>query len=339
MRAISEIYPQLISAKVSNIVIVPHAKPDADALGSAVAWALFWQKFGHKVKILSPTNWARFLDFLTVKVAIIDCSADYNVAQTALLQADYFFALDWSSWDRILQLESLQKSIKAIKILLDHHQKPALATFDYGISLPDYSSTSEIVLDQILQIKADFLDSAIATALYAGIIGDTGSFRFACSTPELHEKVAILLRQNITHSLIHQHLFDTNTPLKLQFLGHILSNRLDIRYNGRIALMWVTQEDITNYHIKTGDTEHLTTYLGSLQDLILYAVLTDRTNEIRLSMRSKSENYDMSRFVSKYFNGGGHKMAAGGKSNLSLEQTIAYFWDCVQREFGNLEQN
>lgn len=332
MRSINELYPQLFSQSQAKIVIVPHAKPDADALGASVAWALFLRKFGHDVSILSPTNWAEFLQFLTELTMVIDMTSDYSKGHQILNQADYFFAIDWNSWGRILFMEKLCINLQAKKILLDHHCNADIESFDYGLSLPEHSSSSEIILDQILQIRPEFLDSSIATAIYAGIIGDTGSFRFSSTSPELHEKVAILLRQNISHSQIHQYLFDTNTPLKLEFLGHMLSNRLQIRFDGRVALMWVTQEDIVNYAIKTGDTEGLITNLMSLKDVMIGALITDRINEIRLSLRSKVDDFDMSYWASKYFQGGGHKMAAGGMSNKKLEEVIQDFWNSVETE-------
>lgn len=333
MRPISEFYPQLFTHKSANIVIVPHSKPDADALGASVAWSLFLQKLGYKVKIISPTNWAGFLDFLAKMAGVIDINTYTTKALEFLLKADYFFAIDWNSWGRVLQIAALRERMQAKKILLDHHKQPELDTFDYGISLPGYSSSSEIILDQIIEIKPELLDSQMATAIYAGIIADTGSFRFVSTGAELHEKVAILLRKNIAHSQIHQQLFDTNTPIKLKFLGHILSNSLDIRYSGKVALMWVTHEDIVNYNIKTGDTEGLINHIMSMQSLDIGALISDRTTEIRLSFRSKSDNFDMSDFASKYFQGGGHKMAAGGTFDKDLNEAIEYFWQCIELEF------
>lgn len=331
MQPLSTFYDQL--NQPSKIVIVPHEKPDADALGACLAWMLLLKKIGHQVQVISPTNWASFLNFLPHAASIINSETHTATAKKYLKEADFFFAIDWNTWTRVRWMDAFCNSIKAQKILIDHHEHPDEKSFHFGISCPQSSSSSEMIFDIISEMGLqEKIDNAIATCLYAGIVDDTGSFRFTNTTAALHQKVAYLLTRDIAHTSIHGALFDINTPDKLQFIGHLLSNQMQVEYENRVALMWITQADIQKYHIKTGDTQGLVNYPMSMNKVQLVALMTDRTEEIRISLRSKTASFDVNKLARKYFGGGGHKMAAGGYMKNSLEYAITHFWAVMDKE-------
>jgi phosphoesterase RecJ-like protein len=223
------------------------------------------------------------------------------------------------------------------KILIDHHQEPATHIFNYGVSNTSKSSTSEMVYDFINSSgHRNKINKEIAECLYAGVMTDTGSFRFSSATADVHRMVADLKSTGFNHSLIHEHLFDNFLENRLRFIGHVLQSRMDIFYEYNTALIAVPWKDLVKFDIKTGDTEGLVNYPLSIKGIKLAALVIDRDEEIRCSFRSKG-NFDVNTFARKYFEGGGHFNAAGGRSKETLEQTIQRFIAAMKENTSQLQ--
>ena len=177
MRAISEIFPLLEEPK--NIIITFHQKPDADAMGSGLGLYNFLIQFGHKVTVISPTNWAAFLSWMPGAKNVIDFEMQHDKAMNALKDVDWLFCLDFNVLSRTKKMEIPLQDLKCTKILIDHHQQPQVEVFDYGISDTSKSSTAEMVYDFIVKSgHTEKINIAVAECLYAGVMTDTGSFRF-----------------------------------------------------------------------------------------------------------------------------------------------------------------
>jgi phosphoesterase RecJ-like protein len=153
---------------------------------------------------------------------------------------------------------------------------------------------------------------------------DTGSFRFASTSAGTHTMIADLKQTGLQHHLIHENLFDTFLENRLRFFGHVLLNRMDVDYELNTVLIAITKADLLKFEIKTGDTEGLVNYPLSMQGIKMAAIVIDRDEERKWSFRSKG-NVDVNTFARQYFEGGGHKNAAGGRSFASLEDTVAHF--------------
>lgn len=329
MKPISSFYP-FISQLPQNIVITFHQKPDADAMGSALALFHFLKQFHHRIKIISPTNWASFLHWMPGTKNVIDGDKHFETIQNDIANATWIFALDFNVFSRTKKLEPLFLASKAKKILIDHHEHPDTKAFDYGISLPEKSSTCEMVYDFIVDSGyKKLLNQDIATALYAGIMTDTGSFRFSNTTAKVHEIVAQLKKTNINHSLIHQNLFDNFSEQRWRFIGFILQNRLVVNAALKTALIAIAKEDLEQYNIQTGDTEGLVQYPMGIKGIEFVALIVDRTEEVRCSFRSKLF-FNVNEFAKQHFEGGGHIMAAGGRSKLPLAEVVEQFWAITQ---------
>ncbi|MGB5029352.1 MAG: DHH family phosphoesterase, partial [Chitinophagaceae bacterium] len=217
------------------------------------------------------------------------------------------------------------KELTCTKILIDHHQEPDIDSFDYGISNTAKSSTCEMVYDFIVDSgHGDKINEEIGECIYAGVVGDTGSFRFSSAHAGVHSLVADLKSRGLNHGKIHEGLFDNFLENRLRFIGHVLLHRMEIFYEFNTALIAIPKSDILKYHIKTGDTEGLVNFPQSIQGIKLVALVIDRDEERKWSFRSKGE-FDCNTFARKYFEGGGHYNAAGGRSSDSLEQTVEKF--------------
>jgi phosphoesterase RecJ-like protein len=187
-----------------------------------------------------------------------------------------------------------------------------------------------MVYDFIVQSgHRDRINKPIGECLYAGVVADTGSFRFSSTHAGVHHMVAALKEQGLEHTKVHEALYDNFLENRLRFLGHVLTNRMDIYYELNTALIAISRNDLLKYEIKTGDTEGLVNYPLSIQGIKLVGLVIDRDEERKWSFRSKG-NFDCNSFARNYFQGGGHFNAAGGRDSESLQETVRKFKRAIE---------
>jgi phosphoesterase RecJ-like protein len=333
MKPIQEIFPLLTQPQ--QIVITMHQKPDADAMGSALALKHFLVQLGHSVTVISPTNWAGWVNWLPGVKEVIDYEKEKQKAEALLEKTTWLFCLDFNIFHRTKTMTEVLKQLSCIKILIDHHQEPDVDSFQYGISDTSKCSTCEMVYDFIVDSgHTDKINLEIGECIYAGVVADTGSFRFASTHAGVHRLVADLKSRGLNHGKVHEQLFDNFLEERLRFIGHVLLNRMEIYYEYNTALIAIPKNDLQKYHIKTGDTEGLVNYPQSIQGIKLVALVIDRDEERKWSFRSKGE-FDCNTFARTYFEGGGHFNASGGRSSDSLEKTVEHFINSM-KENSNL---
>ncbi len=329
MQPIQSFFSQLNIPK--NIVITAHQKPDGDAMGSSLGLLHFLTQLGHKVTYISPTNWADFLEWMPGAKEVVNYEKHKKEATALVNEADIIFCLDFNILHRVKYFEPVIRNAKAIKVLIDHHEFPEIAAFDYGISLTSKSSTCEMVYDFIVDSGHDHLINLdIATCLYTGVMTDTGSFRFPSTTASVHRMVARLKETGLQHSLIHDYMFDNFLENRLRFMGHAFLHRMEVLYQYNTVVMSIPKKDLIKYDIKTGDTEGLVNWLLTIQGIKLAAIVIDRDEERKWSFRSKG-NFDVNIFARLHFEGGGHKNASGGRSSDTIEGTTAKFHEVIQQ--------
>lgn len=328
LKPIQDIYPQLSQPR--NIVITMHQKPDADAMGSSLGLFHFLKQFGHRVTVISPTNWATWLNWMPCCKEVLDYEFQKQKAESVLDGADWIFCLDFNMLDRTKNMQQKLVSLNCTKILIDHHREPEVESFDYGFSSTLKSSTCEMVYDFIVESgNSDKITPQVAQCIYAGVIADTGSFRFPSTTADVHRLAAHLKDKGLEHAYVHEALYDNFLENRLRFTGQVLLHRMDIYYEYNTVLMAVPKSDLIKFEIKTGDTEGLVNYPLSIQGIKLAALVIDRDEERKWSFRSKGD-FDCNTFARKYFNGGGHYNAAGGRTTDSLERTVQKFIDAMK---------
>lgn len=328
MRSISEIYPQLATPR--KVVITTHQKPDPDAMGSSLGLYHLLTRLGHSVTVISPTNWASWLNWMPGAAQVIDYELTTEKADAALDAADWLFCLDFNIFSRTKRLAPKLSAFQGTRILIDHHQQPDVENFDYGVSDTSKSSTCEMVYDFILHSgHGGSIDIPVAECLYAGVMADTGSFRFTSTSAAVHLMVADLKGRGLDHAMVHENIYDNFLENRLRFIGHVLSHRMEVFYEFNTALIAISKKDLLRYQVKTGDTEGLVNYPLSIQGIKLAALVIDRDEERKWSFRSKG-GFDVNTFARKYFNGGGHFNAAGGRSSDSLEQTVERFKEAMK---------
>jgi phosphoesterase RecJ-like protein len=212
------------------------------------------------------------------------------------------------------------ESIDAKIALIDHHLNPEIEP-DFNFWNDKAAATAELVYDLILDYGGkEKIDVAIAECLYAGIMTDTGSFRHSSTTSKIHRTVAELIDLGADVNKVSRLIYDTNSLDRLRFLGHALAEKLSVIEESRIAYFVIEESDFDSFRLKQGDTEGLVNYALSIKGIVVAAIIIQKENEIKLSFRSIGD-FAVNKFAEEYFSGGGHKNAAGGISELTLEGT------------------
>lgn len=306
-----------------EIIITFHQNPDGDALGSSLGLRFFLESYTKaNIKLISPTEIAEYLKWMPGIEDVLIYNAEN--CDTLIAGADIIFCLDFSSASRLKGMEEAVLKSDSKKIIIDHHEQPE----DFSDLLywdVKASSTCELIFNLIQDLGGDsHLTLTAATCLYTGLLTDTGSFRFDSTTPRVHQIAARLLEIGVKPSEINRSLFDQNPFEKLQFLGYVLSNKLVFLPEYRVAYMSVSEEELKRFKSRNGDTEGLVNQGLSIKNAAMSVLFTEKEGQIRISFRS-IHDFSVADFAREYFEGGGHKNAAGGRSNLSLTETVEKF--------------
>jgi len=319
-----------ILSEPKNIVIVPHRNPDGDAYGSSLALYHYLLKLDHKVTVVSPNDCPEFLKWMPGEDQIVIYESDTKNATAILLEAEIIFTLDFNALHRVgdRMYQALEK-LDPMYVMIDHHQQPEdFAKFTYSDS--SVCSTCQMLyqfIDKLDDLKK--IDSDIATCLYAGILTDTGSFRFPATTSETHRIVANLLDKGANNSEIYNKIHNVSSYNRLQLLGQALQN-MKVVEEYKTAYISLSQSELNKNNFKKGDTEGFVNYALSLKNVIFAAIFIEDKKQgiIKISLRS-SGDFSVNEFSRNHFNGGGHINAAGGRSEESLDNTIAKFLDIL----------
>lgn len=335
MKPIKEIYPLLNQPR--KVVITMHQKPDADAMGSALGLYHFLRSFDHEVTVISPTNWAKWLNWMPDCNKVVDYELNKEKASGILNQADWLFCLDFNVLSRTKNLAPKLDQFTGTRILIDHHQQPQVEKFEYGVSNVMKSSTCEMIYDLITESgNVQRVNNDISECLYAGVMADTGSFRFPNSGASVHRMIADMKDKGLQHTKVHEMIYDSYHENRLRFIGHVLLNRMDVFYEYNTAIIAISKKDLLRYEIKTGDSEGLVNYPLSIQGIKMAALVIDRDEERKWSFRSKGD-FDVNTFARKYFEGGGHFNASGGRSSDPLEKTVQRFIEAMKENASQLQ--
>ncbi|MFI8379650.1 bifunctional oligoribonuclease/PAP phosphatase NrnA [Leeuwenhoekiella sp. NPDC079379] len=308
-----------------NIVIIPHKNPDGDAMGSTLGLYQFLIKKGHNATVVSPNDYPKFLKWLPFEDSVIKYDLQNQQALRLIKEADLIFTLDFNSLSRVGDMENALRNASAKFVMIDHHQQPD----DYAVvtySDVTVCATCQMVYHTIEMLDGlDLIDPDIATCLYTGIMTDTGSFRFRSTSALTHKVIASLIEKGADNAFIHEQIYDANNYSRMQLLGTALTNlRVLPDYNA--AYITLSQEELDEHNYQKGDTEGFVNYGLSLDSIKIALIFIENKQEgiIKISLRSKGD-FSVNEMSRSHFQGGGHTNAAGGKSDLSLADTVAYF--------------
>ncbi|WP_297983578.1 bifunctional oligoribonuclease/PAP phosphatase NrnA [uncultured Chryseobacterium sp.] len=315
-----------------KIVIITHYNPDGDAIGSSLGLKHFLNAKGLEADVIVPNDFPKFLKWMPDAKKVIIAEYKRKQAGEAIYHADLIFILDFNASHRAGNLVGpwIEKA-KAKKILIDHHQQPE--GFDFVYSDTSIPATSQMVYHFIEALDEEKLvNQNIAECLYTGIMTDTGGFRFRSTSATTHRIIANLIEKGADPAMITSNTWDTNTVSRLHLLALILS-RIEVVKDGKVAILWLKRDELKEFGFQKGDTEGFVNYGLSILGTQVSAFFMEDLYEdfVKISFRSK-EDVDVNQFSRKYFNGGGHINAAGGKYFKSIEETIEDFKEKIESE-------
>jgi len=312
-------------AQPQKIVITTHHKPDGDAMGSSLGLYNYLIQQGHHAKVITPTDYPDFLSWMPGNEEVIIYTEHQEQSAALIADADIVFCLDFNALGRINQMGELVGASSAYKIMIDHHLEPEDFD-DYRHWNINACATAQLIYDFIVNElqHPELVNKDVATCLYTGIMTDSASFRLPNTTSTVHRIVADLIDAGAVNWRIHELVYNSASEGRLRFLGHCLANCLEVLPEYNTAIIAVSKDDLEKYDVDTGDTEGIVNYALSMASIRLAAFIVERRDKVKLSLRSKGE-FPANEIVKKYFSGGGHRNAAGGHSEDSLEQVIQQF--------------
>ena len=319
-------------AEPRKIVIVGHTNPDGDAIGSSLALAEVLTARGHDVTCALPNNYPYYLRWIPNSERIIIYRNDKeHRADKAIAEADVIICADMNSLTRADELGAMvATNTTAKRVLIDHHLFPTEG-FDIVFSYTESSSTAFLMYTILVALYGEeVINQTIATQLYVGIMTDTGNFAFSNLSPDLFEAVAVLAGSGIDIPQIYNNVYNSFTEGRARLFGYTINRKMKTLLGGKVAYMSLTEEEMRRFWFQQGDNEGFVNYPLSIKKMKMSAMFTAQQGFIRVSLRSRGD-VDVDTFARRYFNGGGHKNAAGGKSFVSMEETIAHYIDSVNK--------
>ncbi len=317
----------------NSIVITSHKSPDGDSIGSSLGMFQFIQKLNKQVTICHPDKAPSFLLWMEDIEAIHTLEEDAETVKKLIAKADLIFSLDYNGLGRVGDdMKVLLEAADAEFIMIDHHLQPE----DFAsicLSNPAICSTSQLVYEVITNsTESALMDARIATPLYLGIVTDTGSFRYPSVDFRTHEILAEMLKLGVVHYKVHENTFDQNSVNRLRLRGFATSEKLEILNHGKVAMISLTEEELNRFDSQKGDTEGLVNIALSIEGVMAAAFFAEKEGRIKISFRSKGD-YEVNMLSNDNFSGGGHKYAAGGISDLSMNETIEKFKTLIPKYF------
>ncbi len=318
--------------KTSNITIVTHWNPDGDAIGSGLALYHFLKKTGKNVHFIVPNSFPDFLHWMPGTAKILNFETQEAAVLKVVAKTDLIFTLDFNAFKRIEKLGEIFSQSPAKKVLIDHHREPENYQ-DYSFHDIKASSTCELVYEFIIGLKGKkLIDKKIAACLYTGLMTDTGSFKFPSVNSKTHEILSELLKTGIHPHEIHSAVYDNYSEHRLRLFGYALSEKLRFVKDLPVAYFCLKEEELKRFKFQKGDTEGLVNYPFMIKGIEVCALFSESDGQIKISFRSKGK-VDVNAFARKFFEGGGHLNAAGGKSKESMQSTEQKFLETVNTMF------
>ena len=313
---------KLLLQNKKNIVITIHRGPDADALGSALALSDVLKQLNHNVTVVSPNDYASFLYWMKGNNEVVVFTEQTEKAIEITNNADLIFLLDFNDLSRIGEYTETVRNSSSTKIMIDHHQEPNMNDADLIFSDTSSCSTAQLLFEILdgLSFKS-MINKDVAECIYAGIMTDTGSFKYSSTTSKTHMVISELIDTGAENSKVHDLIYDNYSEDRTKLLGYCLNDKLQIFPELNSAIISLTEEELDRFNFKKGDTEGVVNYALAIKGIIFAVFIAEKEGKVKLSLRSKGD-FKVNEIAKKYFSGGGHMNASGGISDRSVEGTV-----------------
>ncbi len=329
--------------KIENaekIVVSAHIHPDGDSMGSCVALVSWLKSIGKEAVAVMPEKNPDSVDFITEGAEpLIFYDAEPEKAAQKVRKADLLFFLDMNEAKRAgEELGAVLAASPADKVLIDHHPHPDTAIFSLMFSETEVSSTCELlfhILKMMPGVKsATDLPLSVATALMCGMTTDTNNFANSVF-PTTLTMASELLDAGVDRDTIVEKALNSYRPRRLHLLGFLLDHKFKITDDG-VAYMILSRETASRYNCNKSDTEGFVNIPLTIGTVRMSLLLWEEENWYGVSVRSKN-GVSADRCCVKYFHGGGHEKAAGGRlfkpDDVTCEAEAGTYIERVTHEF------
>ena len=292
-----------------KFLVTTHYNPDADAVSSALAMAMFLKSKAKQVHVLNEDacpQWLKFLPGTPVfKKASDKAQVDYEAA----------IVLDCGDLKRVGSVKKFIQEGKPL-INIDHH----VTNDSFGsinVVQSKASSTCEIIFDLFKAAKYP-LNKNLALLLYAGIMTDTGSFRFENTSAHSHAVAEKLMAFKFSAARVYDRLYVGIPVANMKMFTDVI-HRAKLLDGNRVYCVSLSKGVVDRFSKSFDLKEKLFTFLRSIEGIEVVVILTElNPKEVRVNLRSQN-NFDVASLAQK-FDGGGHKKAAGCKIYEPLPQ-------------------
>lgn len=312
---------QLIATS-DRIVLCCHRSPDGDAIGSMLGLAEYLHDCGKVPVMIVPDAYPDFLQWLPGTERIVRYDKHKSFADEIMAHADLLFCLDFNTVSRTAEMaESITRSPSA-KVMIDHHLNPDMDTV-MCVSHPEACSTCELVFRVIWQLGGfEMMTRKCAVPLYCGMMTDTGGFTYNSTRPEIFFIISQLLTKRINKDKIYRNVYNNYSEWRVRLTGYVLYKKLVVMSDYKASYFILTRDDLKNFHYIKGDAEGLVNMPLQIKGSKLSISLrqdTEKDNLVWVSLRSV-DDFPCNKMSERYFNGGGHLNAAGGRLECSIEE-------------------
>ncbi len=315
---INKLYKQIseIIDENDNFLIITHAYPDGDSLGSQVALYQLLSLLKKNTAAICSSDLPyqyKFLPYLDKISRDLKEIKDFGKGYIC-------FCLDCADEFRMnLDFEVLKSNTKYI-INMDHHKNNSNFG-DLNIVDTGKSATAEILFELIQKHYPKLLNHEIALGIYVGILTDTGKFQYSNTNYAVHKMVSELLKFNIDPSWINKHIYE-NEPLGRFKLIQLILQRIKYVDSYGLIYSYILEKDFKNLDLPFSAQDGAIDLLRSAGKVKIAALIKETTGRcFKVSLRTSDKNIDLLRIASS-FNGGGHQMASAYSDNGSLRTVI-----------------
>ena len=307
-----------------KVVVIGHRGPDGDALGSSLGWAEYLKGLGKSVIVVMPNPFPDFLRWIpnSEKVVFYDHKRDY--ARHLIEGTDLICMLDFNSLHRLQDMGDDVANSKADKLMIDHHLDPDRSCAQMLISHPEMSSTSELIFRLVYQLGGyENMTKQGASALYCGMMTDTGGFTYNSNDPEIYSIISKLLEKGIDKDKIYRNVFNTYSASRLRLQGYILYEKLKFYADTKASIFTLTRDEMQKFHFIRGDAEGLVNMPLQVKGMRLSINLREDTEKdvVRVSLR-RVDDFPCNKMAEDFFHGGGHLNASGGELPFPLDDAV-----------------
>lgn len=343
MDRIEELYS--LARKATRISVAVHTHPDGDALGSGLALTGYLKDcLGKDAVLVVPDCVPESLSFILngfQEGSVIVWDENPETA-ARISSSDLLFCLDCSSFARTNPaMEEALKASGAPKVLIDHHLNPDKEAFSIVFSSQETSSTCEVlfgILKAMPDVEGDLsrIPMASLEALMTGMTTDTNNFGNSVF-PGTLKMASELIGAGVDRDRILSCIYNQYRENRLRLMGYLLHDNMEITPEG-VAVMILDKATQERFDFRQGESEGFVNLPLAIAKVRMSMLLTEEDDRFRVSVRSK-RGVSANEFTSKYFHGGGHEMAAGGKLFIpedipSPDKAKAYILKVAKEFFG-----